>query len=85
MTQLQTLLSLKSLSSDIAGILGSGDISFVVNRLLEESLPQMLDTYSTEIGQMISEYLRPIANEYLHKLTLWDIIGGGGTDNACTL
>ncbi|XP_037037542.1 uncharacterized protein LOC119075248 [Bradysia coprophila] len=80
MTQLQTLLALNSLSSNIAGILGSDEASFVFNKMIEELLPKMLDTYSTDIGQMISEYLRPIANQHLHKLTLSDIIGGGGTD-----
>lgn len=81
MTQLQTLLSLKSLSSNITGILGSDEVSFAVNMMIEDLLPQMLDAYITDIGVMISEYLRPIANEYLHKLTLSDIIGGGGTDD----
>lgn len=77
MTELQTTLSLNSLNSNISGILGSEQVSNFFNAFIEELMPQMLDTYSTDIGLMISEYVTPIANEYLHELTLSDIIGGG--------
>lgn len=84
MTELQIVLSLNSISSDISGILGSEQTSFLFNTMIENSMPQMLDTYSTDIGQMISKYVTPIANEYLHELTLSDIIGGGnGNDKPC--
>lgn len=86
MTELEILLSLKSFSSNITGILGSERTSFLVNTMLENLIPELLDTYSTDIGQMVSKYVTPIANEYLHELTLSDIIGGGsGNDKPCVV
>lgn len=84
MTELQIVLSLNSLRSEISGILGSDETSKIVNMMIEDSIPQMLDTYSSDIGETISEYLIPIANKYLHELTLADIIGGGSdNDKPC--
>lgn len=85
MIELKLVLSLNSLRSDISGILGSEQTSFLFNKMIESSIPQTLDTYSADIGQLISEYVTPIANEYLHELTLSDIIGGGngGNDSPC--
>lgn len=84
MTELKVKLSLNSLSADITGILGSEQVSQLVNSMIENYIPQMLDTNSNDIGEMISKYAMPIANEYLHELTLSDIIGGGnGNDKPC--
>ncbi len=86
MTELQVLVSLKSLSSDISGILGSDEASLFFNMMIEDQLPQMIDTYSIDIGQVVCEYFTPIANNFLHNLTLSDIIGGGhGNDKPCTV
>lgn len=86
MTELQTILSLNSINSNISSILGSEQASHFFNAIIENLLPQMLDTYSNDIGQIISEYVTPIANEYLHELTLSDIIGGGnGNDKPCVV
>lgn len=81
MTELQTLLSLNSLNSNISGILGSEQTSLIFNDMIETLIPQLLDTYSSDVGQMISKYVTSIANEYLHELTLSDIIGGFGDGN----
>ncbi|KAJ6635287.1 hypothetical protein Bhyg_13872 [Pseudolycoriella hygida] len=84
MTKLQTVLSLNSINSDISGILGSEQTSLFFNTMIENSLPQLLDDYSDDISELMIEYVTPIANEYLHKLTLSDIIGGGnGNDEPC--
>lgn len=85
MTEFQSVLSLNSLKSNISGVLGSEEMSIYVNMMLEDLLPEMLDTYSSTIGEMISEYLIPFANKYLHELTLSDLIGGGNDENKCSV
>lgn len=86
MTELQIVLLLHSLNSNISGILGSEQTSLIFNTMIENSIPELLSTYSTDIGQFISKYVTSIANEYLHELTLSDIIGGGnGNEQPCVI
>lgn len=86
MTELKPVLLLKSLNSNITGIMGDEQLTGVFNQIFEELIPKMLIANSNDIGLMISKYVTPIANDYLHKLTLSDIIGGGccnGNDKPC--
>ncbi|XP_067014261.2 uncharacterized protein [Anabrus simplex] len=70
---------------NIAGLLGGGDLSDVINQVINDFIPTVAEKYKTQISGVISDLIVGVANKMLDGVTLKDIldlINGKGTTAA---
>lgn len=64
-----------AVTSNIEGILGGGEADEIYNDVIEQMVPELLQSYTAEVGRYISDSIMDPVNEVLNTMTLADLIG----------
>lgn len=85
--EMDTLAAIDSVASRITGLMDSQEETDLYNELIEQLLPELLQTNRRQMSDTISALLMPVINEFLADVTLGDLIGAGddgGSELLCT-
>ncbi|XP_068086548.1 uncharacterized protein [Anabrus simplex] len=61
--------------TDIAGLMGGGELSDVLNQVIDEFILTAAEKYKPEVAGVISDLIISVANKLLDGVTLGDILG----------
>lgn len=75
MLEFNSNLVVDAVSSNIQGILGGGESDELYNRLIEELIPELLQSNKAEVGRYISDSIMGPVNKVLNTMTVADLIG----------
>lgn len=64
-----------AVTSNIEGILGGGEADDFYNNVIEQMVPELLQSNTAEVGRYISDSIMGPVNKVLNTMTLADLIG----------
>lgn len=75
MNEFNSILLIDAVTSNIEGILGGGEAEEFYNEVIEQIVPELLQTNTAEVGRFISDSIMGPVNKVLNTMTLADLIG----------